>query len=266
MALSNGGIARRIYENADAALQLQVRTKEYARKNIYRLWFMSSLRIFPEIKSWVLVYLMILGREGSSLGASEGLYPNHDSSPPQITVWTNPETHTFLYLCKKDRLSRGSDDKKTSHLGSYSKPLEAPPLEAVCYGFPKTQQVVSGTYRQTGSAIPPAWIFPVRLERCYSFGDVLFFRKPIPPVLPGCAETGFASCQPQSRRRKIHPRDQSSLKKNQISKGLKQNSWLNGMGILLRYLNYYEKCSYDISSLIGEGVLNLGKKYGCFFS
>lgn len=156
MALSNGGIARRIYENADAALQLQVRTKEYARKNIYRLWFMSSLSIFPEIKSWVLVYLMILGREGSSLGASEGLYPNHDSSPPQITVWTNPETHTFLYLCKKDRLSRGSDDKKTSHLGSYSKPLEAPPLEAVCYGFPKTQQVVSGTYRQTGSAIPPA--------------------------------------------------------------------------------------------------------------
>lgn len=34
MALSNGGIARRIYENADAALQLQVRSKECARKTI----------------------------------------------------------------------------------------------------------------------------------------------------------------------------------------------------------------------------------------
>lgn len=41
MALSNGGIARRIYENADAALQLQVRRKECAR-NIYQLRLMSS--------------------------------------------------------------------------------------------------------------------------------------------------------------------------------------------------------------------------------
>ena len=39
MALSNGGIARRIYENADAALQLQVRTK----RAIYELQLMSSL-------------------------------------------------------------------------------------------------------------------------------------------------------------------------------------------------------------------------------
>lgn len=42
MALSNGGIARRIYENADAALQLQVRTKECARKAIYQLQLISS--------------------------------------------------------------------------------------------------------------------------------------------------------------------------------------------------------------------------------
>lgn len=42
MALSNGGIARRLYENADAALQLQVRTKEYARKAICKLWLLSS--------------------------------------------------------------------------------------------------------------------------------------------------------------------------------------------------------------------------------
>lgn len=42
MALSNGGIARRIYENADAALQLQVRTEEYARKAIHQLHLMSS--------------------------------------------------------------------------------------------------------------------------------------------------------------------------------------------------------------------------------
>lgn len=42
LALSNGGIARRIYENADAALQLQVRTKEYARKAICKLWLLSS--------------------------------------------------------------------------------------------------------------------------------------------------------------------------------------------------------------------------------
>lgn len=32
MALSNGGIARRIYENADAALQLQVRSKDVPGK------------------------------------------------------------------------------------------------------------------------------------------------------------------------------------------------------------------------------------------
>lgn len=43
MALRNGGIARRIYENADAALQLQVRTKEYARKAIYQLQVIYSL-------------------------------------------------------------------------------------------------------------------------------------------------------------------------------------------------------------------------------
>lgn len=57
MALSNGGIARRIYENSDAALQLQVRTKEYAIKFIYQLQVVPTLSSnttdFSEIKSLV---------------------------------------------------------------------------------------------------------------------------------------------------------------------------------------------------------------------
>lgn len=56
MALSNGGIARRIYENSDAALQLQVRTKEYAIKSIYQLQLVSNLSSnttdFLRLKVW----------------------------------------------------------------------------------------------------------------------------------------------------------------------------------------------------------------------
>lgn len=42
MALSNGGIARRIYENSNADLQLQVRTKEYPEKPSVIYTYVSS--------------------------------------------------------------------------------------------------------------------------------------------------------------------------------------------------------------------------------
>ena len=126
---------------------------------------------------------------------SEGSYSNHDSklkcSSNQLHLDKPGNSHVSVPL-QRDKLSRGGDGGKTSVLGSDFKPLEVSPLEAVCYGFPKNQRVVRGTCRQTGFAVPSAWVFSVHLERGYNFRDILFFGKPLLPVLAGCAESGFA--------------------------------------------------------------------------
>lgn len=101
MALSNGGIARRIYENADAALQLQVRSKECARKAIHRVLAAKSQIFWDEMLGLSLpVTLAKGGRQFwgiwgfvlSMLSMTESFQISHTQ--------TNWETHTFLY-CKK---------------------------------------------------------------------------------------------------------------------------------------------------------------------
>lgn len=77
MALSNGGIARRIYENADAALQLQVRSEECARKAMHLALYLvlaaKSQIFWDEMLGLSLPVTLVEG--GRQFGVSECLYP-----------------------------------------------------------------------------------------------------------------------------------------------------------------------------------------------
>lgn len=106
MALSNGGVARRIYENADAALQLQVRSKECARKTIYQLQPMSSpgskITDFPRWNVAVEFTFYFSGGRKAILGYLRvcTLYISMVLSHQISHIQTNWETYVFL-CCKK---------------------------------------------------------------------------------------------------------------------------------------------------------------------
>lgn len=106
MALSNGGIARRIYEHADAALQLQVRSKKCARKTIYQLQLLSSpgskITDFPRWDAGVKFICYFSGGRKAILGYLRvcTLHVPVTQSPQISHIQTNWENYTFLY-CKK---------------------------------------------------------------------------------------------------------------------------------------------------------------------